>query len=107
MYILNAFSLNMVSAECLPDVRFAELSLHAARELVRSDVDVVSGVGHVETASVFTDILGIPVSYARTNVVLGHGTQAVIGQYSGRRLPEGATFLPEGASIRWVLVTVS
>lgn len=37
----------------------------------------------------------------------GAAWSAIVGQYDGPRLPEGAIALPEGASIRWVFVYVA
>jgi len=80
-----------------------ELDLHQAKLLAEG---TTSAVGHADTASVFENTLGLPVPVQRTNVVLGKGDEILVGQYSGPRLPEGATELPEGATIKWCLVTV-
>jgi hypothetical protein len=40
-------------------------------------------------------------------VSLVPGDRVLVGQYSGTRLPEGATTLPEGATIRWLVVSVN
>jgi hypothetical protein len=66
-----------------------------------------SAVGHADTAAVFADVLGIPVECHRVTVTLNKGDMAVVGQYIGPRLPEGATKLPEGASIKWLGVRVT
>jgi hypothetical protein len=42
----------------------------------------------------------------RANVSLAAGDRVLVGQYSGPRLPEGTTTLPEGATIKWLVVTV-
>jgi len=60
-----------------------------------------SAVGHADTAGVFSTVLGLPVECNRCNVVLNPDEFAIIGQYIGPRLPEGATTLPEGATIKW------
>lgn len=87
-----------MNADCV------EINLAQAKELA---VDVPSAVGHTDTAAVFTTVLGLPVSTARVTVQLVAGDQVLVGQYSGPRLPEGATQLPEGATIKWVLVSIS
>lgn len=46
-------------------------------------------------------ILVRPVVANRVNVKLEPGVLILVGQYIGPRLPEGATTLPEGASIEW------
>ena len=101
MYLLNAFSLNMLSANA--DVFVRQVSLAVARNLAST---AVSAVGHADTANVFADVLGTPVACNRVSVTLRHGDTALVGQYSGPRLPEGATTLPEGATIKWLVVGV-
>ena len=45
--------------------------------------------------------LGIPVPVNRKSIKLGSGDILLVGQYVGPRLPEGATELPENATIEW------
>jgi hypothetical protein len=97
--LLNAFSLNMCPATCRVYVRPA--SLDEARAAAND-----SAVGHADTAAVFAAVLGVPVAFARRSVTLSPGDSAVVGQYKGPRLPEGATSLPEGATIEWLHVSL-
>lgn len=101
MYLLNAFSLNMLAGNA--DVHVREVSLETARNLAKV---CTSAVGHADTAAVFADVLGVPVPCNRVSVSLDHCATALVGQYSGPRLPEGATNLPEGATIKWMIVGV-
>lgn len=102
MIVLNAFSLNMVSQfPC--DIRFEEIPLEEARAYA---ADCESAVGHAETAAVFGEILGCSVPCHRSTVSLKKGEVALVGQYRGPRLPEGATSLPTGATIAWYRVSV-
>ena len=101
MYLLNAFSLNMLAGNA--DVHVREVSLDTARNLAKV---CTSAVGHADTAAVFADVLGVPVPCNRVSVSLDHCATALVGQYSGPRLPEGASRLPEGATIKWVIVGV-
>ena len=101
LYLLNAFSLNMLSADA--DLSVRQISLDDARKLSSG---AVSAVGHADTAAVFADVLGTPVPCNRVSVTLEDGDVALVGQYSGPRLPEGATSLPEGAAIKWMVVGV-
>lgn len=101
MYLLNAFSLNMLAGNA--DVHVREVSLETARNLAKV---CTSAVGHADTAAVFADVLGVPVPCNRVSVSLDHCATALVGQYSGPRLPEGATSLPEGATIKWMIVGV-
>jgi hypothetical protein len=113
MILLNAFSANML-AEFPSSVSFAEitareakLALMCAAEAEGNVEFVRSAVGHADTAAVFSTVLGIPVPCNRVNVSLKPGDAAIVGQYIGPRLPEGATTLPEGATIKWLLTEVT
>ena len=102
MYMLNAFSANML-AEFPVSVHFVDISPAVMAKLAQESV---SAVGHADTAALFSTILGVKIPCNRVTVTLKSGESALLGQYSGPRLPEGATTLPEGASIKWVLVNV-
>ena len=101
-HTLNAFSANML-AEFPATIRFEELTLERAKTLA---LGTISAVGHADTAAVFSAVLGVCVPVNRATVALKAGERALLGQYSGPRLPEGATSLPEGATIKWLLVSV-
>ena len=68
--------------------------------------DVVSAVGHADTANVLTNMLGFPVSMNRINVILDENTELYVAQLIGRRLPEGSTTLPEGFTFKFYRVTM-
>ena len=101
MYILNAFSLNMIDGDANITVR--QVTQKVAAILA---AHCTSAVGHADTAAVFSNVLGVTVPCNRATVVLKDGDVALVGQYSGPRLPEGAVSLPEGATIKWVVVRV-
>jgi hypothetical protein len=103
MYLLNAFSLNMIVAPATVNV--SEISVD---EVIRrlNGWPFISAVGHADTAAVFGSALGLPISANRETVTLHTGADAIVGQYVGPRLPEGATTLPEGATIKWLFVAV-
>ena len=116
LYICNAFSLGM-----LPEWRLASSSpatnisvhpvsaeqAHAYIAQAESDGHVVfSAVGHADTARIFSSALGRDVPVNRVSVVLSESDRYLIGQYIGPRLPEGATELPPGARIAWVVVAI-
>ena len=103
-YLTNAFSLNMLL--CFDStIRTQEITTEAAAAMVKED-GLTSAVGHADTANVFSSVLGIPVNMSRITVSLVQGDKILVGQYSGIRLPEGATTLPPGSQIRWVVVTI-
>jgi len=101
MKILNAFSLSMITAPA--NIAVESVTLEQAKRL---GLGAESAVGHADTAAIFSDQLGYTVPCNRATVTLARGEQALIGQYVGPRLPEGTTKLPEGAELRWLLVTV-
>jgi len=100
--VINAFSANMLSPEGAT-VAFDPLTLEQARAMAQG---ATSAVGHAETASVFGAVLGMDLPMNRATVALSPGQRCLLGQYVGPRLPEGATSLPPGASIRWMQVAV-
>ena len=90
MYLLNAFSLQMVDVPCCCEF---------------SEVDALpngltSAVGHADTAVV----LGVACN--RVNIHLSAGDTAYVAQLVGGRLPEGSTTLPEGFKFKFIKVTV-
>ena len=113
IYICNAFSLSMLDRET--QARFDRDPLGGPRTprpvedvaewfvawRSHSEIEVISAVGHADTAAIFSSILFYPVKVNRVSVKLDIDSKALIGQYIGPRLPEGATELPEGARIEW------
>jgi hypothetical protein len=107
-YIGNAFSCGMLSATALADgvkVGFRSLSLDEARAYAAEE-GWLSCVGHADTALLVSSLLGADVPMRRVGTELCAGDELLVAQYNGARLPEGATSLPEGATIRWILATV-
>jgi hypothetical protein len=87
MFLLNAFSLQMVqSYPCT--INFSEVD-HLPDGLV-------SAIGHQDTANV----LGVPMN--RVNVTLKSGDIFYVAQLQGGRLPEGSTKLPEGFRFKYL-----
>lgn len=103
MYITNAFSLNMLSDNSRHEIIAQIITLEEARKMA---ANCVSAIGHADTAAVFSSVLGVPVQMNRSTLTL-NGDDLLVGQYVGSRLPEGATELPEGATIKWLVVTVN
>jgi hypothetical protein len=124
MKIANAFSLSMLDPRVGAEVRFTPVSLDEARRLAEQASRYEGGtpamretpfgpqpymegatkvaesaVGHADTAALFSQQLGVRVPCCRESIRLG--TDMLVGQYVGPRLPGGATSLPEGASIQW------
>lgn len=103
MFLCNAFSLQMLAA--FPSaLQINEVSL---TDVIGIRDQLVSAVGHADTAAVLSSTLGFPVPTARVNVALKSGDEILVAQLQGGRLPEGATTLPEGASFRFLVVSVA
>ncbi len=101
--LANAFSLGML--EVFPATVVVEsISLDEAKVLA---ADATSVVGHADTACLFTALLKRDVAMNRASTRLFSGDELVVGQYTGERLTEGATCLPEGAKLRWLFVTIA
>ena len=105
IYLTNAFSLNMLKPGCPAEISVRPLTVQEVVDFDKA-ADLVSAVGHPDTAQVFSAILGFPVEAHRIDVKLGVQGSLIVGQYSGPRLEEGATELPAGAKIKWFLVDV-
>ena len=71
---------------------------------VASGAEIVSVLGHASTQALFEKALGVPIPVNRTSLKLGSGERILVGQYMGPRLPEGATELPEGATLEWWVI---
>lgn len=111
--ISNAFSLNMLPEGAYDHTFFIpELSLEKTREIIDSADEIESCVGHVDTANIFSNLLGKEVKPNRVTYSIDPNKRKfgsseellIVGQYSGPRLPEGATQLPQGAKIRWFMI---
>lgn len=106
VYICNAFSLSMLDRESQGrGAARTPLPLDDPGEFLTAALlrgaQIKSVVGHADTARVFSQILGREVEPNRASIRLAEGDVALVGQYIGPRLPEGATELPEGARIEW------
>jgi hypothetical protein len=72
---------------------------------------LVQAIGHAQTAAFAQASLeaagGGPglATMSRISVQLDDGDDLIVCQYIGPRLSEGVTVLPEGAELRWYLVT--
>ena len=95
MKILNAFSLNMIDGDA--DFSVCEIEWDEAYNLIKKGE---SYIGHETLANV----LGVP--FNRSTISLEKGETALVVQYKGERLPEGATSLPDGAKLIPRLVRV-
>jgi hypothetical protein len=79
---------------------FKEITAEEAKTKL-SKFGFASGIGHADTANVVSSILGIEVQVNRINITLEPTDELIVAQYIGPRLPEGATELPEGSTIKF------
>ena len=104
-YIANAFSIQMIGSlvkEGGVNISFTEISdLNEIKE-----ADVMSAVGHPDTAAVISNLLGKEVPANRINISLEKGDILYVAQIIGGRLPEGGKTLPENVERRFFKVEV-
>ncbi len=98
-FMSNAFSFNMMPSGC-------DYALIRVKKVQPKDIpnDVISAVGHPDTAKVLSNILGREIACNRTNLTLQPEDVLYVAQYRGPRLPEGATVLPEGSTMDFLQV---
>ena len=108
LYVGNAFSLSMLDKHGQSRSPLYLGSAAAAKERIANwqeyGAEIVSCVGHADVAAIFCQLLGRYIPVNRVSVKLDDHSCILVGQYSGPRLPEGATTLPEGATIEWWIV---
>lgn len=98
-FLANAVSLSMLPLEAMNFIRVKKINPNEV------PADVESAIGHVDTAKVVSNILGFEVKTNRVSIKLTERDVLYVAQYTGPRLPEGATTLPEGASLEFFEVT--
>ena len=113
LYVTNALPGSVLAGADV--LKFIKLTAAQAAEIIDGPLQWVSAVGHADTAALFSAQLGREIGFNRISIPsdffgdvngrVPYNNQILAGVYSGPRLPEGSTTLPEGASIQWVLVT--
>jgi len=107
MILTNAFSINMLPEVEERIIKFLPLTAEQAAALVREAVDfndLLGAIGHQDTAVIVNGLLGIEIAHSRATVKFSPHDTLVVAQYSGPRLPEAATTLPDGAVMNFWLV---
>lgn len=91
----------------------ARVFAHSRPFAESSSPELVAAVGHIDTARLIADALGLSIEqvHGRITVRLRPTTgrydddeYALIGAYTGPRLPEGCTTLPEEATLEWWII---
>lgn len=99
--ITNAFSINMLTGN--QQISFKKVDKNFVAGMI-SNGGFTSAVGHQDTAVIFSNVLGQKIKANRITITLDGDFTLVVGQYSGPRLQEGATVLPDDAKIDWWVV---
>lgn len=101
MYLLNAIPGSIIPGEGCT-MTFSPTTPESV------PADIVSAIGHSDTAAVISSLLGRTIPAARVSVpVVNPGDIHFLALYQGPRLPEGATQLPEGATLAFYRMTVT
>lgn len=106
MILTNAFSIQMLdtSKKSSHTVSFKETAVDDIKELILKN-GVLSAIGHEDTASVLSHMLGLAIPANRVNIQLNNDP-IIVAQIVGGRLPEGATTLPKGIEIKFFVVNM-
>lgn len=96
----NAFSLQMLDLSKGQQIRVAPV------DPIDVPVEATSVIGHKDMAVLVSNILGREVAFNRVSSRLETGDILYVAQYTGGRLPEGVTELPEGATIKFIKVEI-
>lgn len=113
LFITNSFSINMLEGGTMVD--FIPLSIEEVKKYISRATtgsfaaNIVSAIGHADMAKIVSDQLEMAIPMNRVSIKLSVergkiSDTALVAQYSGPRLAEGATSLPDGAEIRYWLV---
>ena len=108
LYVGNAFSIQMLDDS--EDVIFLRTNRENAKRFMVSWLEdhkvavIESAIGHKDMAELVSKELDWPLPAERKSIKLRDNDALLVAQYIGPRLPEGATELPEGASIEYWLV---
>lgn len=99
MYITNAFSINMVKGN--NTVSMEEIGSEEVQKM-----ELVSAIGHDDTAAVVSNILGKDLKESRITLTLAPGTEIIVAQLRGERLPKGSTKLPDNCELKFYKVGI-
>jgi len=106
IYMLNAFSLNMLPNDMEASLKYVPITKSEVRKTLLINGDYVCAIGHNDIANILSNMLDLNIRYNRQAVSLREGDIAIVAQYTGPRLQEGTTSLPQNATIRFCRVNV-
>ncbi len=87
LYIVNSFSLNMISGYKISEILIKKLDISEVRDMLMKE-EFVSAIGHKATAEFLSKLLGIEIPANRIMVKLGISDKILVFQL-GVRLEEG------------------
>ena len=100
--LANAFSLQMINLNEMNMIGTEPITLDEVKSYLKNGF--TSAIGHQDTANVLSELLGVSVEFNRCNIFLDKDTNLIVAQVIGGRLPEGATTLPDGVSIKFIKI---
>lgn len=113
LYLTNSFSINMLPTARRNRVLFRQITAEEANDLYKDhsqakDQFSINAIGHADTDSIVRGLLpAVTEAGKRLSVKIENWYDTVlVAQYTGPRLPEGATTLPEGAKIEFFAVSL-
>ena len=107
LYLANAFSLQMLNnLRTTLNLEVTPITKEMVIEVLKNN-RFVSCVGHIDTANVLSQELGLTIEMNRINVSLNKDDTLIVAQLVGGRLPEGSTSLPENFSFKFFVVNLS
>lgn len=105
IYVMNAFSFNMMPSSCKGDIFYQEVTrAQAIFKIARNLEDLSFMITTEDIANVLSHELGTEIKGGkehRCSVSLQNGDKVLVCQYSGSRLPEGSKRLPPNANVRY------
>jgi len=110
MKILNALSLQMFPEAGNIEFHRLAFGFFEASDILREQEKIENLIGHSDLDYLVRENMQkLRVPYIpkgiRTCICLQDGEKALVAQYIGPRLPEGATKLPKNARIVWYEIT--
>ena len=100
MVLTNAFSLQMLTNT---SATITVEEVQPTKELLQ---ECDNSLGHKDICDLLNGMFGTSLVPNRKSDRLSDGDSVLVAQYTGGRLPEGAISLPEGASLKFLKVTV-
>ena len=106
MHLTNSFSINMINPGILGEKLYISIVMVETQtaKWFAAQTWCRSVVGHEDTARAASLQLEVPVAFNRETIRMNKNESVLVCQYHGPRLEEGATSLPEGASLGYYLV---